>query len=382
MRSSGKLPCVECGAQLEFSPGEAKLVCPYCGTVNDLPPLDAEGNETTPSPWASAPEPIAELDLRAALNDISGAATTAEVTTVRCGSCGAEVTLDEGTLADECPFCAAALSKDAEHTERYPKPQGVLPFALTEREARQRMKDWLGSRWFAPSSLKKFAEANRPIQGVYIPHYTYDADGHARYSGQRGDAYYVTQWVTVTEDGKSKRVQRQVRKIRWTPVRGAVSRHFDDVLVPASETLGELASDAEATGTRWDLQALEPFRGEYLAGFRAEAPSLKLDTGFERAATAMESVLRGDARRDIGGDEQRVTSLSARFERVTFKHVLLPVWLAAYRWQNKPFRVIVNGRTGHVTGERPYSWLKIGLAVLAVVIVIGAIVVFTQQPPR
>ena len=41
--------------------------------------------------------------------------------------------------------------------------------------------------------------------------------------------------------------------------------------------------------------------------------------------------------------------------RLTFKHVLLPVWLAAYRYRGKSFRFVVNGRTGSVEGERPWS---------------------------
>jgi hypothetical protein len=58
---------------------------------------------------------------------------------------------------------------------------------------------------------------------------------------------------------------------------------------------------------------------------------------------------------------------------VTFKHVLLPVWLASYRWRNKPYQVVVNGRTGAVSGERPYSGWKIAFAVIVALIVALAI---------
>ena len=87
----------------------------------------------------------------------------------------------------------------------------------------------------------------------------------------------------------------------------------------------------------------------------------------------MEETLRRDIRFDIGGDEQRIDSMNARYSDITFKHVLLPVWLASYRWNNKPFRVVVNGRTGQVSGERPYSAWKIAFAVLIGVIVIAGI---------
>lgn len=368
---SEELPCSNCGAQLSYDPGTAALVCPFCGTENELPP-EPDG------PWSRA-EQLRELDYAAAIRGTADAADITVEQTVACPGCGAEVAFGPDTLADQCPFCATPLAREPAHSHRHPKPQGVLPFALTEAEARGRLKRWLGSRWFAPSSLKAFAEAGRPIRGVYIPHYTFDAAGEADYQGMRGDAYYVTQMVSVVQDGKRRRVQQKVRKIRWTRVSGRVRRHFDDVLVPASDTLGELSRPVEADGVSWDLAGLEPYRPEFMAGFRAEAPVVPLEQGFDRAAEGMRAVLTRDARFDIGGDAQKVTHLAARFDAITFKHVLLPVWLAAYRWQNKAFRVVVNGRTGAVTGERPYSVWKIALAALAALVVIGIIALVTSR---
>jgi hypothetical protein len=87
----------------------------------------------------------------------------------------------------------------------------------------------------------------------------------------------------------------------------------------------------------------------------------------------MEQVLVRDIKFDIGGDAQQITSMQARYSDVTFKHVLLPVWLASYRWRNKAYQVVVNGRTGAVSGERPYSAIKIAIAVILALIVAAAI---------
>ncbi|MEM7507411.1 MAG: primosomal protein N' (replication factor Y) - superfamily II helicase [Pseudomonadota bacterium] len=357
------LPCANCGAPLSFAPGADALVCENCGAENEIPPAP-EG------PWGGE---IRELDYERAIADQLAASDVETTATIRCSGCAAEVSLDATTQADECPFCATPLARGEEHPHRHPKPGAVLPFALTEREARERMKAWLGSLWFAPGSLKRYAEAGRPIAGVYLPHYTYDAHGTARYRGARGDAYYVTRQRTVMVDGKPRQQTYKERRIRWTRVSGQVDRTFDDMLVPASQTLGPTADRAETGGRSWDLAALEPYRTDYLAGFRAEAPATSLEQGFGTARQAMEAILRRDIRFDIGGDEQRITDMRAWYENVTFKHVLLPVWLAAYRWKNKPFRVVINGRTGAVSGERPYSALKIALAVLVAVIVALAV---------
>ena len=369
--ASNTLPCTDCGAALNYQPGAGMLVCPYCGTENQI-----EGSGQQTSPWGektgSGPE-IRELDYLAALNDALDDAVIEETATIKCPGCAAEVSLDSETLADDCPFCATPLAREESHSHRHPKPQGVLPFAFDERDAKQKMADWLGSLWFAPNSLKKFAEAGRPLSGVYLPHYTYDAVGDANYTGQRGDAYYVTRTRTVMVDGKSQTETYQERRINWKNVSGHVRHAFDDVLVQASDTMGPASQAAEYGGRSWDLAALEPYRTDYLAGFRAEAPGVSLEEGYNRANALMEQTLVRDVKFDIGGDEQRISSMNSRYSNITFKHVLLPVWLASYRWNNKPFRVVVNGRTGQVAGERPYSWWKIAFATLLGLMVAGAV---------
>ncbi|MEM0923115.1 MAG: primosomal protein N' (replication factor Y) - superfamily II helicase [Pseudomonadota bacterium] len=361
---AGDFPCSNCGASLVFGPGTRSLICESCGTENEIPDLTA-------GPWETAA--IRELDYRRAISDRLAASDVETTVTISCPGCAAEISLDEETLAQECPFCATPLARDATHEHRHPKPGAVLPFALTEREARTHLGEWLGSLWFAPSGLKKYAEAGRPISGVYLPHYTYDAQGAAQYQGQRGDAYYVTRTRTVMVDGKSRRETYRERRIRWRPVSGHVSRFFDDVLVPASETMAPTGDRAEAGGRSWDLAALEPYRPAFLAGFRAEAPARSLEEGFAKAKDTMENILRRDVRFDIGGDEQLITSMESWYSEVTFKHVLLPVWLAAYRWKNKPYRVVINGRSGAVSGERPYSAWKIALAVVLGLAVAGTV---------
>ena len=88
----------------------------------------------------------------------------------------------------------------------------------------------------------------------------------------------------------------------------------------------------------------------------------------------MSAVIANDIRSDIGGDSQRIDNVDTDWRDETFKHVLLPIWMAAYKYNNKSYRFMVNGQTGEVQGERPYSWWKIGFAVLGVaVLVLGAI---------
>ena len=165
--------------------------------------------------------------------------------------------------------------------------------------------------------------------------------------GQRGDYYYVTQMVTVMENGRQVTRPQQVQKIRWSTVRGHVQNRFDDVLVCASESVPpKLVKKLEP----WDLHSLTPFSEKYLSGFITEKYQVDLEGGFTRARTIMDQHIHRSILRDIGGDRQRVLQHKTQIANVTFKHLLLPAYISAYRFKNKLYRFLVNARTGEVTG--------------------------------
>lgn len=339
-----RFPCDTCGSDLRFDPGTATLTCDHCGNTEQI-----EGTTRT--------QPLREIDLERGLSADLPSAQMEETRVTSCPNCAAQVAVENVDHATECPFCATPVVVDT-GTNRHIKPHGVLPFAMTEDVARAAMQDWLGSLWFAPNGLQQYARKGRRMDGIYVPYWTFDAQTQSAYTGQRGTVYYETH--TVMRDGKRQRVQ--VPKVRWTGVRGRVQRFFDDVLVLASTSLPQKYTDALEP---WDLAALEPYTPAFLAGFRAEAYAVPLNDGYDQACVHINRVIERDVRFDIGGDRQRVTSVDTRMTDLTFKHILLPVWLAAYKYRGRTFRFVVNGRTGRVQGERPYSTIKITFAVIA-----------------
>lgn len=100
---------------------------------------------------------------------------------------------------------------------------------------------------------------------------------------------------------------------------------------------------------------------------------MDLTERFTQAQQVMDGEIRNRVRRDIGGDEQRIQSVKTRHDTITFKHILLPIWISAYRFKNIPYRFLVNARTGEVQSERPWSWIKITLLVLAILVAAGAV---------
>ena len=350
-----RYPCDQCGAQLRFAPGQTTLVCDHCGHVQEIPQAGERRRSRA----------LMEHDLQAGLRDDLPEAASIEVRTVHCTSCGAVIELTGANYATECPFCASPVVLDT-GSQRLIKPQALVPFQLTEGQARKAMTGWLGSLWFAPNTLLEYARKGRAMNGVYVPFWTFDAATRSSYTGQRGEAYYETRTVTVNVNGRREQREERVRKIRWYPASGRVARDFDDVLVMGSASLPQRLGNEL---TPWDLSALHPYSPDFLAGFQAEGYTVPLADADRQAKDRMAAVIHEDVRRDIGGDEQRVNSIDTDWSAETFKHILLPIWMAAYKYNGRSYRFLVNGQTGEVQGERPWSVWKIGFTVLAVVVV-------------
>lgn len=365
-----QFPCVSCGAKLEYAPGTVELKCPYCAAENQIKPEGAA---------------VEEEDLLAALRSLRDVSEHHEQLVVKCGSCGSQTTLPDNVTAMNCLFCGSSLVTQGE-ANRQIRPKSLLPFRITLEQASQAYQGWLSSLWFAPTSLKRDAITAR-LKGVYIPAWTYDCNTTSDYTGERGEDYWETEtyWdtetYTETEDGKSvtktRQVQktREVRKTRWWPVSGRVHNAFDDLLVLATRSLPRKQACALEP---WDIKDLVPYQEEYLAGFVCQSYEVDLEQGFGEAKQQMEPTIQSTICRDIGGDHQRIGHVSTAYQDITFKHLLLPVWIASYRYGEQVYRFLVNARTGEVQGERPWGWVKITLMVLAIVAVILVIVILAQ----
>ncbi len=348
-------PCSQCGAKLDFAPGTSTLRCPYCGFENPIPLSHVQ---------------IEELDYRSFLEQLASTKDTHEAHRVKCEKCGAETTMPPDVTSGLCPFCGANMVFSGE-TSRLIKPEALLPFAVTLRSAFEDFRRWIKKLWFAPGELKRYAQSDQKLVGIYVPYWTYDSDTSTSYVGERGDYYYVTESYSALENGRQVTRTRQVRHTRWTPASGTVSNSFDDILILGSKSLPKKYADQLEP---WDLANLVPFADEYLSGFRAESYQISLPEGFEEAKQVMAPVIRSTVCRDIGGDEQRIHRADTRYSKITFKHILLPVWMSAYRYRDKVFRILINARTGEVQGERPYSAWKIAAAVVAGLIIVAIII--------
>jgi hypothetical protein len=342
-------PCDNCGAKLTFSIGAQKLKCEHCGHEKEL--QFAEGAR------------VEEKNLEEALNaQVTRRSATGQFTgthEVSCTSCGATVSFSGTLTSTACSYCDAPIQREKAHEAKHRLPvDGVCTFLVEKDVAGKKLKDWVKSLWFAPGEFTKRGVEGK-FDGVYMPYFTFDAMTYTRYTGERGDAHYVT-----VGSGQN---QKKERRVNWSSARGAFQRFFDDVCIPALKSLPQaLLHKLEP----WPLDKLVPFSDQALSGKLAHTYEVELKDGLGLAKQRIEAELNGDVRQRIGGDEQRIHSMDTAYSALTYKHVLLPVWILAYRYAGKSYRVVVNAMTGQVSGERPYSPIKIALAVTAGLIVL------------
>lgn len=343
-------PCQGCGAKLSFAPGTTRLRCEYCGAENAFEADDAR---------------VEELDFDEFLATLEGREETVATEVVKCQKCGAEQSLPQNLFAAACTFCASPIVSKG-YASRLVKPRAIVPFQVDRRRAQDEFRRWVRGLWLAPNNLNRAAQSDAGLTGLYLPYWTYDCHTASDYVGERGDDYYVDEAVSVTDaNGRTTTENRRRKQTRWSPASGHVERFHDDIVVMASKTVsGSLKGAAMA----WNLKGLVPYQPEYVSGFRAEAYQVGLREGFPVAKETIDANVYSLVRRDIGGDQQRVHRVSTQYSDVKFKHVLLPVWISAYRYHDKVYRFLVNGQTGEVSGESPLSWAKVTLLAIAIVI--------------
>ncbi len=359
--NEAEIICKQCGAKLVFAAGTYNLKCEYCGTENEI---------------QVEPTVIEEMDFEKFISEHNNTLPKHQISTIRCNTCGAQTTLEKNVVSESCPFCGSILIVKSTEIQNVIKPWSVLPFKIDAKKAFNQFQTWLRKLWFAPNDLKKYATQQEKLKGLYIPYWTFDSKTTTKYTGMRGDNYTTTETYTTTENGKPVTRTRTVVRTRWTPVSGTVYINFDDILVLASKSLPQKYTDKLEP---WNLSDLLPFDEKFLSGFRTETYQIDVKEGFEIGKEKMNNFIREAIRQDIGGDHQQILTMNVQHSDTTFKHILLPIWISAYRYKNKVYRFMVNGQTGEVQGERPWSWVKITLTIIVFLIIFGIIIYFVNQ---
>ena len=348
-----KKACSNCGAELKYKPGTTSIVCEYCGHQESIA-VDESGFE--------------ELELYPYLREMGGLKHSEQISMLHCKNCGATQHVEENYKSLHCVYCNSPLVIEDAYQDDWILPGAILPFQIDKKRSHQIFQNWVKRLWFAPNKLKKAALDPQFTIGLYLPYWTFDALLFATYSGRRGEYYYETKRV---RNSQGKMVSQRVRKTRWYPASGQVSGFVDDTLIQASQ---QRKGRVPTKVAHWNLKLLQPFNSSFLTGFVTEKYTIPLNQGHLQSKEVAHGIAKRWCRLDIGGDTQRVTKMDMQLSAETFKHILLPVYVSAYRFNGKEYSFFVNGENGTISGTRPYSAWKIFLTVLFGLLLIGTFI--------
>ena len=337
-----KIKCPSCGADLTFDAKIGKLKCAHCSSTFDLTEraLNVEKNFF---------EDVVQDNWRE------------EAHSYRCENCGAVTVMNKGEIAGHCPFCGANKVIVVEEQSGI-KPMNVIPFAFDKEKAKEYYKNWIRKKFFAPRKLKKNFSA-KTVNNVYVPCWTYDSATTTNYVGRFGEYYTV-----VVGSGKNRRTEK---RIRWYTVSGSYSRNFDDVAIEASSYVDQAQFDKIAP---YDTNNAKDYDGKYLAGAVAERYRVGLADAFEIAKGKMHAVIKNEILGLYHADVVDYLNVYVNYNEVRYKYVLLPLWVCNFGYKGKTYNFFINGETGRTAGKTPLSPLKVGLAVLIGLGVVGGLI--------
>ncbi len=333
--------CPRCGGVMDFDPATGGLKCPYCDYVQEIKKVE------------EVPETAQELDFADAENT-DNCNWGVEKKTVLCKACGAESIYDALEISAVCPFCGSNQVMEAADQNTM-APGGVVPFKITDKKASELFRAWIGKKWFCPKLAKESAKA-KSFKGVYLPYWTFDTQTVSEYRADYG------------KDRRVRRGERTEIVTDWYATSGVYQEAFDDELVCATTNQNQsMLMGIEPYNTA-DNKAYKP---EYVAGFAAERYAIGVKEGWEMAKSSLKNKLRSNITRKIrskyNADRVRNLMITTRYSGITYKYLLLPVWISSYKYQDKVYQFMVNGQTGKVSGKIPISIPKV------IITVIGAI---------
>ena len=341
--------CPGCGANLVFDPERQALYCAHCGTVESLPEsLTAK-----------------ELDINSAFSSDRNWSEE-EASAFECDNCGAKVVLQKGETATSCPFCGTAHVMKTNELLGL-KPNALIPFAFGRDKAVELAKQWAKKRLYAPRKFKKNITTDN-LKGVYTPCFTFDSSTLSYYKGRIGKRHTRT-----VGSGKNRRTETY---IVWRNIAGTYADFFDDVLVSAGQKMDQKKLDKI---NPFDTNNSKEYEEKYLLGFMAYHYDCELESCWDTAKNRIDVALRNSILAQYSYDVVDYLNVSTTHSNVTYKYVMLPVYVGNYKYNKKTYNFYINGETGKVTGKYPISPLKVIFTVLgglALIAIIAAIIYF------
>lgn len=334
--------CPQCGASTAYDPAAASVTCASCGFIQ---PLQAQVVGRTAA--------VSEFTVDTMAREARGWGR--ERRELHCEACGANLSLAPADLSATCAFCGSHRVVARAAGDDALRPAFLIPFRIEANRCTALARDWLGRGWMHPAGLSA-AASSAQFTGVYLPFWTFSARVMADWRAEVG--YERTR--RVYDAGAKEWRTETVIDWRW---------ENGQTVLPVADQLELGTTKVSATLLRrmsdFDLNALAAYDAGFLAGWQAQAYDVALPTAWDTARAAMRERAKDACRGEITSPHVRNLSVAAAFEDEVWRYVLLPVYVAPYRFEGKPYQLLINGQTGGVVGQKPVAWAKVWLVVAA-----------------
>ena len=333
--------------------------CPACGSPS-------EGNSRF---CGACSAPLETPDVPMVVSGDSGSSASALPShTFECSNCGSTVDTSVDKRSYTCPFCDSNFVTEIQFSDDRQRPEFIIGFAITAEQAKEKYFEWLGQNsWFRPGDLAAKATTEKQ-KGVYLPFWHFSMEAFSRWSASIGEYWYRTETYTTRENGKTVTKTRRVRETEWFPLSGQHQRYYYGYLVPATKGISNKESHAIQP---FQLSALARYRPYYLAGWMAEEQSIDQAAAISLTHTEFSKRQEREVAAFLPGDTHRSLSVQTEFDTHGSDLILLPVHVLSYRYRDRVYRFLVNGQTGKVVGEKPWSTARITSFVIAMVLLLA-----------
>jgi len=362
--ASSLMPCSACGTPRQLG----SRFCVACGVPFEPPNASRSGQPTQSSAGISKSSlPTTEsgsISIETQTIESSGSTST-----FRCDNCGSEVDAPREQLSLKCPFCDSAYVSELSAEERTSqRPEFIIGFEISREKAQELFFQWIGKNgFFRPSDLVKKATTEKQ-QGIYIPFWHFSMIAMSHWSAQIGEHWYRTETYTVkNSEGKTETRTRTIQETEWWPLSGVYRKYYSGYMVSASKGLQQ----EEALAIQpYQLNSMMRYQPMYLAGWMSEEYCVSRETALALTQTEFRNREHNAISRFLPGDVQSGLSVQTELDVGGSDLILLPIHVLSYRYGNKVYRFLVNGQTGKMVGEKPWSSSRI----LAVVIAVGLLI--------
>ncbi|MBQ6654637.1 MAG: hypothetical protein IJM79_03840 [Erysipelotrichaceae bacterium] len=283
--------CPKCGSPAHFDIIHQRYGCPFCGSTVEI----NEARQET------------QGFRRMRIEHLKQSSEEYQLFHGACEGCGADVVFEKGEALSECPFCGRSLVR-REYLNSEDFPENVIPFVLTEKEAKERLRQWCDDNRVRPEAgkLKKIIDG---LRGFYLPYELINGPVHMRVGRMDGMRTYECEGFINGE-----LVNR--------------SAQLDNLLLDGMEP--------------FDLDKLAAFDFGYLAGQRVKIADISQQALEERARQETAETYSPYIAKVM---ESRAVEVKADVSDA----IRLPVLLPVYCLCRDDLMAAVNGQSGKVS---------------------------------